>query len=654
MNTWKDKLIEQFIPDLDPRVWAVEDPDGIVRNEKVLAALSDKGFDVVFFDDPVAFRYEYESRIRRSWERGNRHPLVVVYEPGAILPSDLLQRAHSKSFGLHALFPKLDAGVMRCLSPDWWSTLAGQAIRQPGKTFTAGETEELALRVCFKLVPDLIDTVDELLRKIIELHRLGIRLPERLCRRLERDWLAMGIFQEWPVFDLLADPDTLWRFLQERWLLYLHGQGAIDGDEPVLHQPGPRHIPFESPALQVYWDNLFDEGLLQPVDCGAQAPDPSVWWRIGIVTGKESESFNSGRLDKLARAIPKADSGYREWIRFGLKYSRVVADLFGDDNKEAIQAFWDKVWPSVDEQFAGWIQDGYLGLYNLPPTLPSMVHHIPRQLLRWHNEGEKVALLVLDGLSCAGWFGLKSTVFDADAPDLLIEESASFAWLPSLTPVSRQALFAGLPPRLFSDSIDRTDKDAARWAEFWKSSASLFSRNIYHQLLEGNPDDLSALPDFNADPISVYGATVSMPDELMHGQQLGWRGLYELLTVWAKGGFLRQYISRLLDAGFRVCITSDHGNLEALGIGKIQDGALAERRGQRIRLYTDAGLRNNAAASVGNNGLGWDSSLLPDGSYPLYATGRSAFVAQGDTIVSHGGASLDELLVPWISIKRKI
>ena len=37
----------------------------------------------------------------------------------------------------------------------------------------------------------------------------------------------------------------------------------------------------------------------------------------------------------------------------------------------------------------------------------------------------------------------------------------------------------------------------------------------------------------------------------------------------------------------------------------------------------------------------------------LYPKGRGAFVAKDDVVVTHGGPSLDELLVPWIVIKGK-
>jgi hypothetical protein len=44
---------------------------------------------------------------------------------------------------------------------------------------------------------------------------------------------------------------------------------------------------------------------------------------------------------------------------------------------------------------------------------------------------------------------------------------------------------------------------------------------------------------------------------------------------------------------------------------------------------------------------------LPDTYLALLAPGRYAFVQKGEHIVSHGGASVEELIVPLIQIERQ-
>lgn len=45
---------------------------------------------------------------------------------------------------------------------------------------------------------------------------------------------------------------------------------------------------------------------------------------------------------------------------------------------------------------------------------------------------------------------------------------------------------------------------------------------------------------------------------------------------------------------------------------------------------------------------------LPEGRYPLYAAGRGAFIAEGDVIVAHGGTCIEEVIVPFIQVSRRL
>src|SRR5258706_538350 len=44
----------------------------------------------------------------------------------------------------------------------------------------------------------------------------------------------------------------------------------------------------------------------------------------------------------------------------------------------------------------------------------------------------------------------------------------------------------------------------------------------------------------------------------------------------------------------------------------------------------------------------------PEGQYPLYAGGRTAFVTEGDVIVAHGGPCIEEVIVPFVQVSRRL
>ena len=48
------------------------------------------------------------------------------------------------------------------------------------------------------------------------------------------------------------------------------------------------------------------------------------------------------------------------------------------------------------------------------------------------------------------------------------QESTAFAWVPTLTSVTRQSIFAGEPPLYFPDSMETTSKEKTHWLRFWE------------------------------------------------------------------------------------------------------------------------------------------------------------------------------------------
>ncbi len=137
----------------------------------------------------------------------------------------------------------------------------------------------------------------------------------------------------------------------------------------------------------------------------------------------------------------------------------------------------------------------------------------------------------------------------------------------------------------------------------------------------------------------------------MHGMELGTAGMHNQIWQWTKQGFMRDLLSILIDNDFKVYITSDHGNIEAKGIGCPNEGVTAELRGERVRIYSDLSLRTKCKMSFPDS-LEWPSIGLPEDYYALIAPSRAAFIRKDDVIVSHGGISIEEVIAPFIEVER--
>jgi hypothetical protein len=134
--------------------------------------------------------------------------------------------------------------------------------------------------------------------------------------------------------------------------------------------------------------------------------------------------------------------------------------------------------------------------------------------------------------------------------------------------------------------------------------------------------------------------------------EMGTAGMHNQVCQWAKGPYLNALLNLLFDRGFRVYLTSDHGNVEAVGCGRPSEGSVADLRGERVRVYSDASLRDNVKNRF-PAALEWPPVGLPEEYLPLLAPDRQAFIQDGQCIVSHGGISIEELIVPLIQIERR-
>jgi hypothetical protein len=138
----------------------------------------------------------------------------------------------------------------------------------------------------------------------------------------------------------------------------------------------------------------------------------------------------------------------------------------------------------------------------------------------------------------------------------------------------------------------------------------------------------------------------------MHGVQVGAAGMAAQVKAWAAEGFVASLVRRLVGENFHIFISADHGNTVAQGIGTPKEGTLSETKGERCRIYSDPKLR--ALVQTGfPESVAWNHPGLPKDFHSLLAPLGKAFVLQGQTVVCHGGISLDEVIVPFIEISRK-
>ncbi|WP_420239628.1 BREX-3 system phosphatase PglZ [Telmatobacter bradus] len=666
MSSWRAQILKEFTPN-SARLTLVADPDGLLLEEGILQGIRERGFELVPFEDSVTFRYAYESKFRSRWDRGEQTDLVVVLRSQSTdisgLPFDLLLAGRKLSFSLGDLFPGLSYPVVAALDRGDLDTLyLAQEQRAPG-LLGDNATKEFVLRHVFEVAPELIKQPSDLLRVLLRRHYRDQRIPDVLNERFIQLLRQNSIFDGWPLEVLVADREAFFAFLQERWPIFLDRQieKGESGESKAkgaysLAIKGPADIPFEHQDIRVYIDNLFVEGMLHPISHELTDSLSRSWASIGILTAPVDDKYR--RLGKLIAglqiSIPADDAKHTDWFHFARTWAELVVLMAEEPNiapgetNEAAKSLQ----ASMDAGFTAWLLKRYAGLVNLPPVPPVMLHHLPRFLARQTDQDHrtKLALIVMDGLAMDQWLIVRDSLAQQQ-PEFGFREEAVFAWIPSLTSVSRQATFAGKAPIFFPNSIWTTDREPVLWTQFWADQGFTENEIVY---LKGLGDGcLENVSDAVSHPrVRIAGLVIDKIDKIMHGMELGTAGMHNQVGQWARGPYLKTLLNLLLDNGFRVYLTSDHGNIEAEGCGRPTEGAVADLRGERARVYPDAALRDKVKISF-PTALEWNQVGLPENYFPLLAPARRAFIQEHKQTVCHGGISVEELIVPLIKIERR-
>ena len=646
MADWRETILKHFKKDIS-RLTLVSDPDGMLTEERMLTEIKNRGFDLIPYEDSIAFRFAYESQYRSIWDQGQKTDLVVVLRSEHdlnSLPYDLLHAGRKLEFSLHKLFPNLNYPVVEALDASLLDALYATYQQQHDSVLGERATKDFVLRSCFRLEPSLISTPVDLLKMLLSLHYQGTPLPGVLNKHLLSTLRANAVFSPWPLEEILPNRESFLRCLQEQWPLYLDLLGK-KGDTCLL--------PFDHQDVRAYVDTFFMEGLLKPVTCEDVNELPT-WVHVGIKHDPQADALKRlrGLMDRSRENLPADESSHRDWQKFARPWAESVVLRWELD--AALEAeekdCWGQLHTDVEDRFAIWMENRFASLHNLPfVPQPVMVHHVARYLasVRADQDLKKLALVIMDGLALDQWLVLRKRL-EQERGQWRLEESTVFAWVPSLTSISRQSIFAAEPPPYYPDSLETTYREPKHWSRFWEDQDVNGDAVEYAKMVESGKSDVLD-PCLGNPHVAIVGIVVNTVDKIMHGEQQGTAGMHDAIRLWSDDAI--SLIDRLFNEDFEVFMTADHGNIAADGIGTPREGVLVEVAGKRARIYDNPNFRAEAHSDYPES-IEWPSIGLPQDRHVLLPKGLRAFTAENKHVVSHGGISLEEIIVPFVRFTR--
>lgn len=332
----------------------------------------------------------------------------------------------------------------------------------------------------------------------------------------------------------------------------------------------------------------------------------------------------------LQRCLYSAEATltYLDWGRIASWYGKalMLSRTFGLSPAAAGQT------RELQAAFAEWMAKEYRKLsaeVNLeqPVLLSGVADFLRRQ-------SGKVALIVLDGMSFENLHTIHRCLLETEISG---ESSGVFSFLPSITTIARQCLFAGkLPVEL--PTLSALTQEEKQWRAFWRN-AGLREEEICFAKADALEID---------ERWKAVGLVINIIDDLMHSQLQGMDGMARDLESWARTGKLQTLLNAFVGAGFQVWLTSDHGNTSSIAQGRLKNpGVLGDPASKRAVIYqsfTDAIELDKFSVNQ------YDGTYLPSGSNVWLFSPGACYGDSGKEYITHGGMTIEEVIVPFVRI----
>ena len=343
-----------------------------------------------------------------------------------------------------------------------------------------------------------------------------------------------------------------------------------------------------------------------------------------IVYGRDNVSrYIREKLDVYRQLVTKASS-YKDWM--------FIAEQRAKLTLLAVKYSLDCDLKNADASFLNYILSGFGKLSSvIDKDTPVLVS---KAMEFMHDHSSKFAIIVMDGMSEFDWQVLAQSFSNIE-----YEKTSAFAMIPTITSVSRQCLLSNkYPLQLMSPWSQNKEKK-----EFIECAKQLGFADNQIAYERGYDVEFSS-------SVKCAAVIINDIDDMVHGQLQGRKGMYSDISLLTESGKLSRLTKRLLKKGFDVYITADHGNTPCVGIGKLmKTGLEMETKSHRMLVLKDFADKDKIRDQYGM--IEYPKYFLDKQYEYLICNIGDSFDAKGSKVMTHGGITLDEVIVPFIKVK---
>lgn len=341
-------------------------------------------------------------------------------------------------------------------------------------------------------------------------------------------------------------------------------------------------------------------------------------------------------IKELSSKVKSDINSYSDWISLAKEIGKVKANLQTREEREELSRYMED---AIDEKFWVFLLESYNGLF-LFGTETLTLNRIWDVVKSRIKKGKRVLLIIVDCMGWDDWYSIRDII-----PHQV--ENGIFAIIPTITTFSRLSIIAGKIPReIKKERLFSTYYEEQEFKSKIKEDFGIENEGKYIK------DDFSELEGSLTENYKVIMFIYSEFDRIVHSEsksvEFGKKYAYQKLREIIERKF-KEIIMKAGNKNWSVFITSDHGNAEIFSSG-FKVGEYIEREAKRCVWVNephlvDSNLRERCYV-VDNQKL----KHLPENMTFLFPNKRFTFSNQRYAI-THGGLSLEEVIVPFIEVK---
>lgn len=291
------------------------------------------------------------------------------------------------------------------------------------------------------------------------------------------------------------------------------------------------------------------------------------------------------------------------------------------------------------------------------------------------NNGDKVFLIIIDNFRYDQWRAIISELKDI----FTFEESLYYSILPTVTQYSRNAICSGLMPEQIRRNypeywVDESEEEGKNLNEkqLIQTQMERFRRRErygYYKLNDSNAID-KLLGQFNnlmVNPLNVL--IINFIDILSHAKTelqmvqelVGNEKSFRSITLsWFRNTSIRQLFRQIAKSGYKIVLTTDHGSILVENPVRIV-GDRETNTNLRFKLGKNLNYKQREVFELTNPtrvglpapNLSSVYVLCTNNHFFAYPNNYNFYVSYYRNSFQHGGVSMEEMIVPLITLTPK-